>query len=204
MAKGDYGFNGHIGSEGIGRRKIRVMRIKRKVSIIANDAEGKSRRAFYPQIVTSSGFEIDIAFVSHEERGRFNRWLTTYMESVVDGSAANGTMTVSIPIYDFTQVCIPEMPVEYGEGVEDLAYTLTMGFVGASDPTDLDLGARMAGVSYFKMPEDNQTTRYFYPAGRQVSGAESLDGTIFDTTPMPGISKPDVVEYDDDLGPGGL
>lgn len=203
MAKGDYGYNGYIGSSGYGRRRIRVIRLKRKVSIISNEEEGKRRRAFYPMMVTSSGFEIDVAHISYSERGKFNRWLSRWMEMVVDGTAPSGVMTVSIPHYNFTQVCVPETDLNYGEGVTDYAYITTLGFVGASDAINLDLGARMAGVSYFQMPKNNQTSKYFYPAGRQVAGAESLDGTIFDQVAMPGISSPGG-DYDDDgFGPQG-
>lgn len=202
MAKGDYGYNGYIGSTGYGRRRVRVIRLKRKVSQPADqEAEGRRRRAFYPMIVTSSGFEIDVVHISYAERGKFNRWLRRWMEMVVDGTAPSGVMTVSIPHYRFTQVCVPETDLNYGEGVTDYGYITTLGFVGASDAIDLDLGARMAGVSYFQMPKNNQTSKYFYPAGRQVAGAESLDGTIFDQVAMPGISAPGG-DRDEDTGFG--
>lgn len=190
MAKGDYGFNAFIGSPGLGRRRIRVLDFTRKVSVISGESEAKNRRGFFAQMVTSSGFSITLAFVSYGERGQFNRWLSNYMQAVVDGTAANGYMTVAIPHYDFVQTCVPETDLDFGEGYKDGLYTTQIGFVGASDPINLDLGARMAGVSYFQMPTDNVTSKYFYPSGRQVSGAESLDGTIFDQTVMPGVSGP--------------
>lgn len=202
MARGDYGYNGFLGSPGLGRRQIRVLEFTRKVSIIAGgEGEARNRRGFFAQMVTSSGFTMVVAFASYEERGQFNRWLGRYMESVVAGTAANGYMTVAIPYYDFVQICVPETDLDFGEGYKDGLYTTTLGFVGASDPIDLDLSARMAGVSYFQMPTDNVTSKYFYPAGRQVSGAESLDGTIFDQTALPGISAPGGSTPDDVAGP---
>jgi hypothetical protein len=192
MAKGDYGHNCYIGSPGYGRRKVRVLEFERDVAIIStSENEGRRRRNYFAAMVTQSGFEITVGFVSYEERGRFNRWLSGYMEAVVDGTAPNGYVTVAIPYYDFAQTCVPESDLDYGEGYKDGLYTTRMKFKGASDPLDLDLSARMAGISYFQMPTDNVTSKYFYPAGRQVSGAESLEGTIFDATVMPGISGPD-------------
>lgn len=204
MAKGDYGFNGHIGSVGVGKRRIRVTKLDQKVSIIASEDEAKRRRAFYPKIVTSSGFTMEIVFLSYEERASFTRWLSNYMDSVVSDTAESGVMTVSVPKYEFVRTCIPETELEYGEGTTDLAYTLTMGFVGASDPVSLDLGGRMSGVSFFQMPKNNLTSKFFYPSGRQVKGAESLDGTMFDdTTAIPGIDSPGGEAPDPVYYPGG-
>lgn len=204
MAKGDYGFNCFIGAPGIGRRRVRVTRFVRKVNIIpGNEGEAKRRRSFSGVMVTASGFTIEIAFVSYEERGKFNRWLSKWMEDVVNNTSKTGVLTVSIPYYNFVQICVPETALEYGEGMGDMGYRLTMGFVGASDAINLDLGARMAGVSYFQQAESNTTSKYFYPAGKQVKGVESLDGTIFDTTPYGDISQPGRPGEDTGFGPAG-
>lgn len=187
MAKGDYGFNGTISSPGIGKKRIRVTKLAQKISVIAEDDEARSRRAFYPRVVTSSGFTMEIAFISYGERSQFNFWLSTYLKTVVDGTARSGTMEVLIPAYDFQRTCVPRAVLEYGEGYDDYGYTLPIEFIGASDPLDLSLGAKSAGASFFKMPENREITKYFYPAGRQVKGAESLDGTTFDVpTATPG------------------
>ena len=185
MTKGTFGFNGTIGSQGSGSRQVRVMALNQWIGIIAGSqaSESRSRRAMYPVVTTSSSFEVTLQFLSYAERQRFNNWLTNYMLSIVGGTAQSGVMTVSVPSRKFLKVAVPETEVTFGEGFNDVGYTLTLGFCGATDPLDLDLGARMAGISYFKPPTSGRVTKFFYPAGEQVKGAESLDGTIFDTTP---------------------
>lgn len=172
---------GSISAKGMGTRQVRVITLQRRLGIIASaDSEAKSRRAFYPVVTTGSSFLMQIAFTSWEERERFNDWMLRYMRSVVNGTAASGVMTVRVPQRDFEKTAIPESDLEFGEGVTDVGYTLDLSFIGASDPVDLNLGQRMAGISYFKGPKGMQESRYFYPGGKQVKGAEQLDGTTFD------------------------
>lgn len=152
------------------------------LGIIANTgAQAKTRRSFYSVVTTGSSFTIRVGFVSYEERGRFNQWMRQFMEDMVDGQAESGFMTIQVPKRKFFRTAVPNNDLVYGEAVGDLGYTLDLSYVGASDPIDSNLTTRQAGLSYFRGPQgDDSESRYFYPAGRQVSGAESLDGTIFD------------------------
>jgi hypothetical protein len=207
MPKGDFGFNGTISGKGIGTRRIRVVQLDMWLGIIATSGEARKSRAFYPVVTTGSSFVMGVAFVSYEEREAFSVWLEGYARSLANNKAKSGVMTIRVPYYDFTRVAVWEGEMEHGEAVTDVGYVLSMPFIGATDPVNLDLGSRMAGISYFKGPKGDQESQYFYPAGRQIRGAESLDGTLFDPVPS-GNSVPhgDPAEdtYGDDFGAGGL
>lgn len=185
MSRGDHGFNARISARGAGSRRIRVISLDFGLGIIASsDNEARNRRAFYPVVTTGSSFTMTLGFVSWGERERFNTWMHAFMEGVANGGSKYGTMTVRAPSHDFTRVAVPETDIEYGEGVKDVAYTMAVGFIGATDPVNLTLSQRMSGVSFFQGPKSDQESRYFYPQGRQIAGAESLDGTIFDSNPV--------------------
>lgn len=182
--KGRYGHSGRISSRGIGGRRIRVVALDFGLGIIAtSDGEARSRRAFYPVVTTGSSFTMTVAFISYEEREQFNQWMKDYMHSVARGTAKSGIMTIRVPARDFVRTAVPETDLAFGEGLTDIGYLTSIGFIGASDPVNMNLSKKMAGISYFKPPRGDQESSYFYPAGRQVRGAESLDGTIFDPDP---------------------
>lgn len=187
MARGDYGFNAQISAPGFGSRRVRATKLEFGLGIIStSDAEARERRAYYSIVTTGSSFTIEMGFVSVEERDQFSRWMKRFMVAVSRGDAKSGFQTIQVPSKKFTRVAVPEGDLAYGDGVKDVAYTVRMSYMGASDPLDLNLSQKMAGVSYFKGPKHDAESRYFYPAGRQVSGAESLDGTIFDPSRTPG------------------
>lgn len=177
-------YNGQISGPSAGVRKIRVMTIDFGLDIISSaDSEGRSRRAFYPIDVEGSSFQISIGFISWEEREAFNQWMNRFMVSVSEGTAKNGVLTIRCPVRNFLRTAVPQGDLVYGEGVQDVAYTTTMTFEGAYDPTDPNLSAKKQGASYFKQAENSSVSRYFYPVGIQVSGAETADSTIFGSTP---------------------
>lgn len=183
--KGRFGFNGTISARGYGTRRIRVTKLDFGLGIIASsDNEARNRRAFYPIVTTGSSFTMTLGFISWEERERFHEWMNTFMADLSSGRAKYGTQTIRCPARKFTRVAVPESEIEYGEGVTDVGYESAIGFCGASDPVDINLGSRQAGASYFKGPRKSEESRFFYPLGRQVAGAESLEGAIFDPDPV--------------------
>lgn len=200
--RGSFGHSGRISSRGVGGRDIRVTALDFGLGIIASsDSEARSRRAFYPVVTTGSSFSMTIVFISYEERGRFTRWMKDYMTSVAMGTATSGIMTIRVPSKNFVRTAVPETEIPFGEGVTDIGYEVTIGFKGASDPVNMNLSKKMAGISYFKGPTDDAESRYFYPAGRQVKGAEALDGSLFDADPT---GKDFVPDTDNDVVPGFL
>jgi len=157
--------------------------------IATSNDEARDRRGFYSIVTVGSSFTMGVGYTSWEEREAFNQWMRNFMESVASGTAKSGFMTISCPARNFYRTGVPDNDIVYGKGVRDVGYVTDLSFVGASNPLDLSLKQKMAGISYFKMPKKaDAAARYFYPAGRQVSGAEVLDGTIFDPSQTAGGS----------------
>lgn len=200
MARGDYGFNATLSAAGFGTRKVRCNMLQQKIGIIANeDGPARTRQAFYSVVVTGSSFSMGMEFYSYAERESFNRWFRRFTEAVLDRTAPNAYMTVRVPSRRFVRTAVPETEIEYGEGLEDLVYTLTIGFVGASDPLNSRVMRDRKLISQYRGPKRRGVSRYFYPAGNQVAGAESLEGTIFDPRPTGSGPAREVEDPADDL-----
>lgn len=204
--KGAYGFNGTISTVGMGTRKIRCKSLHFGLGIITTaDGEARTRRSFYPVVTTGSSFTMKVEFISYEENQQFIEWITRFMRRVAAGTARSGVLTVRVPNRDFIRICSLSGldqyggQIDFGEGVTDMVYEQTLAFIGASDPVNVNLGARQAGISYFKGPKRGES-RYFYPAGEQLKGAEQLDGTAFDAQTSGGDYNPGVEEP---YGPSG-
>lgn len=180
MAKG---LNATIRTGKHGSYRVRAVGLGYGLGVIATQEESKQRRAFYPLVTTSSSFTITLAFVSWEERERFNKWMSNFMEKVVNGRGFHAAMEIRVPSRDFIRTAVPEGPIEYGEGVTDVGYEMSISFVGSSDPVDPSKGAKAAELAYFEMPgkkKGRQISKHFYPAGHQLAGTGDLDGAIFD------------------------
>lgn len=184
---GKAGFTGRIATNGYGSRAVRVIELAYGLGIISTESgESRHRRAFYPVVTTSSSFGMTVAFTTWEEREAFNRWITRYMRGVSTKAGTNGYMRIDVPSRRFERIAVFEGGIEYGEAVGDLAYTAKLDFCGSSDPID-GIKAVKQNLSVFRLPDD-KIAKFYYPAGNQLSGAASLEGTIFDDTadPIPG------------------
>lgn len=178
-------YNAMLSTKNFGKRGVRIVSITYGIDIIGTEAEAAERTAYYPVAYDGSSFGISLAFMDWEEREKFSEWMRAYMEKVLSGHGFYASMTVNCPARDFVRVGIPQDQLEYGEGLTDVGYTVTLNFLGVTDPTDPNSSVLNSGVSYFKWPKKDTTTKYFYPASKQLAGAASLDGTIFDTAPDP-------------------
>ncbi len=179
-------FNGTINGRTAGSYRVRVMGIDYGLDIISSaDSEARSRRAFYSITTSGSSFGLILGFISWAERERFNKWMSGFMTSVSEQRAKYGTVTVRVPKRNFVRVGVPEGDLEYGEGLTDMLYLVRLSFVGATNPVTSNLDSNGKGISYFKGPGSSQESSYFYPAGQQIKGAESLEEIIFDSAPLP-------------------
>jgi hypothetical protein len=187
-------FNGQISGPSAGLRKVRVKAINQGLDIISSsDSEGRTRRAFYSIATDSSGFVVVIEHISYEEREDFNQWLARFMDLVSNNKAKNGVLTVRCPARNFVRNGVCQGTLEYGEGLEDLVYSTTLAFLGASDPT--------LSKSYYKPAVNDAASRFFYPAAQQIKGAESTDDATYGDVPdganfqlNPTLNKPDFFE----------
>lgn len=204
MVQANGPYNGQISGPSAGLKKVRIDQIINGLDIIASaDSEARSRRAFYPITTDGSSFSLVLSFISWEEREDFNRWMNRFMVAVSEGTAKNGIVTVRCPNRNFIRTGVPEGDLSYGEGVTDVGYKVNLSFVGAVDPTNADLTAKQQGASYYKGGANSAISKFFYPSGQQIKGAEAASDTTFGSTPdgadftvNPTINKPHVLPGD--------
>lgn len=181
--KGDYGFNGSISGSGIGTRRVRISKINQSTEITTSTSEqSRNRRAYYPVRVIDSDFSVDVDFIGYNEAENFRQWLSNFYHAIADNSAKSAFLTIRCPNRKFFRYAVPTGEIAFGEGVTDTKVTLTISFTGAPDPANLNLGAKRAGVSFFRNSSDADVAT-FYPQGNQVAGQGSAD-SMYDTVPV--------------------
>lgn len=192
------GYNCRITVRGFGSRLVMCTRLAYGVEVGAREDEAARARSLYPLYRTSPSFSLAAVFASWRQREDFNSWAADYMARAVSRQGASGYAYVEVPTRRFSRYGVLTGPLMYGAAVGDLAYHVDLTFVGAQDP------APGIGVSYYlPASKDRTEAPYFYPAGTQPAGAESLEGTFYD--PTPAGATPDVGEvppYEQPARPG--
>lgn len=186
------GYNALLTTDTAGAYRVRAIRLDLGFDVVSGSAEGKRRKVFYPGTTTTSAFTMQVAFPSWESREKFNKWLAGFMNKTIAGRGFKAAMRVEVPSRDFARNAVPLGPIQYGEGLTDVGYTCDLNFVGATNPLDINFDSKRSR-SYFAPPAaGGATSKFFYPSGVQVSGAESLDGALFDdvATPSPTLDDP--------------
>lgn len=177
------GFNCLLSASGYGARAVRAVRLQYGMEIIENSShKARHRSGYYPIAVHESDFSVTVVHVTVKERDSFNLWLRSYVERVLDGGRVSGYIRVQIPSSNFSMTGVPKGTLLYGENQyqanpatgEGVFYT-PLVFEAAASP----LGVHSSTVKAAR----DRTSAYFIPTGRQVAGAESLAGTIFDNSP---------------------
>lgn len=177
------GRNCRLSVSGYSSITVQAVALALVVNINASDEDAGSRRAYYPFSVVSDSFSLIVIHNSWAQREAFNAWIRGYMNKVIANDKIGGTIKVELPVRRFVRNAVPKGTVNYGARFDDVSFTTTIQFVGALNPLSAVGQSAVSGVSYYKPPTNDPTAKYFYPSGTQVSGAESLQGTIFDSSP---------------------
>ena len=175
-----------------GSRAARVTDVAYGLNIGSTEDEAATTRAYYPINQYIPAFDLTYVFTSKAERDAFSRWLQTYMGRVATNQNIGGYVYVQVPARNIAFNGVPLGPLVYGESVPtDLTYAVTVRYVGVTNPISGVGKSSLAGVSQFQLPrKDTKDAPYFYPAGTQKSGQESLEGTLYDPTPPPTTLPP--------------
>lgn len=197
------GFNCRLSAPGYGRTAVRAMEMLYGVNIVpgaGSSDEGRSRRVFYPLVTTSSSFGMAIVHISRSDRNGFNKWMRGWMQAVAGNQSVGGGMKIEIPGRRFVRTGVCTGTLHYGEAVGELdsgasgqfsnddpetgrgLFITMLDFIGATQPISGVGTSNVKGDSFF-VASTLKRAAHFYPAANQVSGASSLEGTIFDETP---------------------
>lgn len=193
--------NGHnclFSVKSYGSRSVMVTDIQYVVQINSTESNAAHSHTFYPLNTYVSTFDISLVFKTYAERESLNKWLRTYMERVSSNQSIGGYVYVYCPIRKFTRDGVLQGNLTYGDSSpNDMAYPCTLRFTGTRDPISIKGGnlAKFGQISQFiEAKNDKADAPFFYPAGTQKAGKESLAGTLYDnpvnTPKIPAPPKP--------------
>jgi hypothetical protein len=194
------GYNGKMSAAGYGSRLVVVLGISHGPRVAAEEAEAANYRVLYTINQQGSSFSIRLSFRDWQQREDFSAWMREYMRRVATNQRVSGYMLTQVPARRFSRLAVPMGPLPYGDEVGAITYPLEMQFKGASDPTSA-VGSSAPAGSRFVAPAKDASAAAYYPAGVQRAGAESLEGTFFDTTPERAAGTGEVIPYADITAP---
>ena len=174
------GFNGKLAVTGYGSMVVRVEKIGYGLGVISSEASAAHYKVFYPHIVTSGSFTLTLLLKNWAEREALNKWVSGYIRKVTTGQLSHGNVLATVPVRRFSKSGVPTGGLQYGDDIAESGkiYRVALSFAGASTP----LTARDASKFRAAKAKDDAALAAFYPGGSQRGGAESLAGTLFDTT----------------------
>ena len=180
------GFNGLLTVTGYGSKTVRVESIRFGTDIYSEQADAATTKAFYPGWLQDSSFSLVLVFKTAAERDAINDWLAEYMRRVTSNRLKQGSMLAQVPVRRFVRRAVPQGTLTYGDDIGNAgrAYRLDLLFVGATDPIAASAASRFRPARV-----DAKNSAPFYPSSEQKSGAESLDGTIFDESGASSLAR---------------
>jgi hypothetical protein len=159
--------------------RVRANLLMHGMQIIADESQGRTRKAFYPHRLSSAQFAVGIELKGEDEYTSFSNWLAGYAKYVLDMNLRSGefpAMGVSIPAHGFLKKGVPLTGYEWGDKVGAMVWTPTITFETVQEPGDPENLAlsKVGGLVALTDP----TTQYFYPTGPLLSGGQTPpDGT---------------------------
>lgn len=166
---------------GYGIRQYRCVALDHGLDVNSNEGQGRNRKAFYAQRMSESNFSIALVFTSYKQKEEFTRWMQSFIrQSASTPLAITNPMKVMVPARKFIKHGFPTSAIPYGDSVGTFFWVIEVNFEGVSAKD-----YKPPAISQFSMITDftkvDQTTKYFYPAGEQLSGTQSAEDSIYAT-----------------------
>lgn len=173
------GTNCVLSIAGYGARSIRVLTVGYNVSITSNEENNATYTVFYPINVLADDFTLVAIFPSYRSRESFTAWVQGYMlRASTNAKSASGYVNVSVPVRKFYRKAVLSGTLEFGMSSGDIAFPLTLTFIGSADPLNLN---KASGYVAPKNKDAAADAAFSYPStSTQLKGMESYEGTIFD------------------------
>ncbi len=166
---------------------VRTSEVDYGSALVADEAQARTRRAYYPHQVTAVPFSLVVIINGYKERVRFSNFLNDFVSRVLDPSLSVSTfptMRVQVPSRKFIRWGIPLSGIEWGNHVGSMVWSPRVVF---ETHVDQSLGESVGDykwISYFKLEssavKDSPQIKYFYPSGVQLSGSQVPDAGAFD------------------------
>lgn len=166
---------------------VRTQEIAHGSTLVADEAQARTRRAFYPHQVTAVPFSLVVIVKGYKERVQLSNFLNDYISRALDPalSVANfPTMIVMEISRKFMRWGVPLSGIEWGDHVGSMVWTPRLVFQTHVDQTLGQSTTDYKWISYFSIPVQTAAKspqiKYFYPAGVQLSGNEVPDAGSYD------------------------
>lgn len=166
---------------------VRVLQVAYGSQLVAEEAQARTRRAFYPHQVTAVPFSLVPVVKGYQERVQLSNFLNDYVSRALDPAlsvAKFPTMLVTVPSRRFVRWGVPLSGIEWGDHVGSMVWTPRVVFQTHVDQSLGQSTTDYKWISYFSMPvhglQMSPQIRYFYPSGIQLSGNEVPDAGSYD------------------------
>src|SRR5690242_13593684 len=110
---------------------VRVREIAHGSALVADEAQARTRRAYYPHQVTAVPFSLVVILKGYKERVQFSNFLNDYISRALDPAlsvAAFPTMLVMEPDRNFVRWGVPLTGIEWGDHVGSMVWTPRVTF----------------------------------------------------------------------------
>lgn len=166
---------------------VRAQEIAHGSTLVAEEAQARTRRAYYPHQVTAVPFSLVVTVKGYKERVQLSNFLNDYVARAMDPSlsvAKFPTMLVLEPGRKFLRWGLPLSGIEWGDHIGSMVWNPRIVFQTHVDQTLGQSTWDYKWISSFSLPvqalERSPQIKYFYPAGVQLSGNQVPDAGSFD------------------------
>jgi hypothetical protein len=167
--------------------QIRAQEIAYGSRMVAEEAQARTRRAYYPHQVSSIPFSVTPIIKGYAERTAFSNFLGDYVKRIQDPSLSVSsfpTMKVVCAARSFQRWGVPTSGIEWGDHVGSMVWTPQVVFETHVDQSLGDTPGSYDWVSFFVFQknalEASPQLAYFYPNGVQLSGDQIPAAGTFD------------------------
>jgi hypothetical protein len=166
---------------------VRASQVAHGSQLVSDEAQARTRRAYYPHQVTAIPFALTVIIKGYKERVQFSNFLSDYVSRALDPSLSVSnfpTMLVTMPNRKFIRWGVPLNGIEWGNHVGSMIWTPTVSFETHVDQSLGQSTTDYRWISYFSMSAQSVSAspeiKYFYPSGIQLSGSQVPDVGAFD------------------------
>jgi hypothetical protein len=166
---------------------VRTAEVDFGSQMVADEAQARTRRAFYPHTVSAVPFSLVVIIKGYRERVQFSNFLNDFVSRTLDPSLSVSsfpTMRVQVASRNFIRWGIPLSGLEWGDHIGSMVWTPRVVFETHVDQSLGETVKDYKWVSYFQLDasavQASPQIKYFYPSGVQLSGSQVPDAGAFD------------------------
>lgn len=166
---------------------VRTREVAHGSVLVAEEAQARTRRAYYPHQVTAVPFSLIVIIKGYRERVRFSNFLNDYVSRALDPSLSVAnfpSMLVLLPDRKFIRWGVPLTGIEWGDHIGSMVWNPRVIFQTHVDQSLGQSTTDYKWISTFVLPVQDVSgspeIKYFYPRGIQLSGDQVPSAGAYD------------------------